>query len=78
VSSLLEPKSYYKKELVELYEQRWHVELDFRIIKTEIKMLRCQTVAMVDKEIAVNLLTYNLVCASLVHSAEVSKKNRVI
>ena len=76
----MEPNTYYKKELAELYEQRWHIELDFRTIKTDMKMemLRCQTAKMVDKEIAVNLLAYNLVCANIAHSADVSKKNRAI
>jgi hypothetical protein len=76
VTSLLESKIYSKKELAKLYEHRWKVELDLRSIKTDMKMemLHCQSARMVDKEIAVNLLAYNLVCANIVHSASVSKK----
>jgi len=76
VSSLLKNKTYPKKELAELYALRWDVELDFRTIKTNMRMemLRCQTAEMVDKEIAVNLLAYNLVCSNIAHSAYVHKK----
>lgn len=74
VTSLLKPKYYHKKELAKLYEQRWGVELDFRTIKTDMgmEMLRCKTAKMVDKEIAVNLLAYNLVCSNIARSAYAS------
>ena len=76
VTPLLEPKIYHKKELAKLYEQRWDIELDFRSIKTDMRMemLRCKTAKMVDKEIAVNLLAYNLVCANIARSAYASDK----
>jgi len=76
VTQLLEPKIYHKNELANLYEQRWDVELDFRTIKTDMRleMLRCKTAKMVDKEIAVNLLAYNLVCANIARSAYASDK----
>ncbi|BCG63057.1 MAG: hypothetical protein methR_P0746 [Methyloprofundus sp.] len=80
VISLLESKIYFKKELAKLYEQRWNIELDLRTIKTDMKMemLHCQSAKMIDKEIVVNLLAYNLVCANIVHSASISKKSLVI
>lgn len=76
VSSLLKIKTYPKKELAELYGLRWDVELDFRTIKTNMRMemLRCKTAEMVNKEIAVNLLAYNLVCSNIAHSAYVHDK----
>jgi len=76
VTSLIKPKIYPKKELASLYGQRWDVELDFRTIKTDMgmEMLRCKTAAMVNKEIAVNLLAYNLVCANIARSAYANHK----
>jgi hypothetical protein len=45
-----------------LYEKRWDGEVDIRSIKSTMKMgvLRCKTPAMVQKEIWVYLLAYNL------------------
>ncbi len=52
-----------KTQLGALYQRRWHVELDLRCIKTTLGMevLRCQTPAMVEKELWVHLLAYNLI-----------------
>ena len=63
VTSLVDAKSVSKKELVELYHSRWHVELDFRSIKDVMQMdeLRCKSAQMVRKEVAVHLLAYNLI-----------------
>jgi len=45
-----------------LYERRWEGEVDLRSIKSTMKMdiLRCKTPEMVEKEIGVFLLAYNL------------------
>src|SRR5438045_5913573 len=45
-----------------LYERRWNGEVDIRSIKSTMKMdvLRCKTPEMVQKEIWVYLLAYNL------------------
>jgi hypothetical protein len=45
-----------------LYERRWDGEVDIRAIKSTMKMgvLRCKTPAMVEKEVWVYLLAYNL------------------
>jgi hypothetical protein len=52
-----------KGELGALYEQRWHIELDIRNSKTTLGMevLRCRTPQMVEKELWVALLAYNLI-----------------
>ena len=44
-------------------KMRWNIEVDFRVIKATLEMdvLRCKTQPMVDKEIAVYFLAYNLV-----------------
>ena len=63
VTTLLDPKTAPAKALNKLYAMRWNIEVDFRTIKATLQMdiLRCKTQAMVEKEIAVYLLAYNLV-----------------
>jgi len=76
VTTLLNANTYPKKALAELYQQRWKIELDFRTIKTHMgmEMLRCQTAKMVEKEIAVNLLAYNLIRANMARGAYIKDK----
>ena len=73
VTTLMDAKKYPKKELAGLYTQRWIIELDFRSLKTHMKMdmLRCKSPDMVRKEIAVNLLAYNLIRSSIARAAKV-------
>jgi hypothetical protein len=63
VTSLCDPQAYAKEEILDLYHERWHAELDLRSLKTHMKMeiLRCKTPEMVRKEIWAHLLAYNLV-----------------
>jgi len=63
VSSLRDDQDVSKRELSDLYQQRWQVELDLRSIKSVMQMdiVRCLSPDMVMKEIAVHLLAYNLV-----------------
>ena len=63
VTSLLDPKTAPAEALNKLYAMRWNIEVDFRTIKATLQMdvLRCKTQAMVEKEIAVYMLAYNLV-----------------
>lgn len=63
VTTLLDPGYAPPRTLDALYRMRWNIEVDFRIIKITLQMdvLRCKSRAMVEKEIAVCLLAYNLV-----------------
>jgi hypothetical protein len=63
VTTLLCPRQTPKVALKTLYRERWHVELDLRHIKTTLgmEMLSCKTPTMVQKEIWVYLLAYNLI-----------------
>jgi len=63
VTTMLDPKKVGKQDLADLYGQRWNVELDFRNIKTTLGMevLRCLTPEMIEKELWINLLAYNLI-----------------
>ena len=71
VSSLCDARAVSKQDLLQLYRWRWQIELDFRSIKSVMQMdiLRCQTPAMVVKEIAAHLLAYNLVRAVMAQAA---------
>ncbi|HFD32982.1 MAG TPA: IS4 family transposase [Gammaproteobacteria bacterium] len=71
ISTLLDADTYSKKDLVNLYKERWKVELDFRTLKTDLKMdmLRCKSPSMVEKEIAVRFMAYNLIRGSMAESA---------
>ena len=71
VTTLADARATPKPELVALYRCRWQVELDLRAIKAVMQMgvLRCKTPAMVEKEIAVHLLAYNLVRAVMAQAA---------
>jgi len=62
ITTMLSAKKAPKKELKLLYKQRWHVEVDFRNIKTTLGMniLSCKTPDMCEKEIWVYLLANNL------------------
>lgn len=62
-TTLLDEAAYPKKDLADLYHERWHVELDLRSIKSFLgmEMLRCRTPAMARKELWMHLLAYNLV-----------------
>lgn len=63
VTTLRDAKAIPKAELGALYQRRWNIELDLRAIKTTLGMevLRCLTPAMVEKELWVHLLAYNLI-----------------
>jgi DDE family transposase len=63
VTTLTDAVAYPRADVADLYHKRWHVELDIRAIKQSLQLdhLRCQTPAMVEKELWVHLLGYNLI-----------------
>jgi hypothetical protein len=65
VTTLLDAQEFSARELGRLYYRRWAVELFFRDIKQTLGLdvLRCQTPAMVEKEIVMQALAYNLIRA---------------
>lgn len=72
ITTLLDAARYTNESLVALYQTRWHCELDLRSIKQVMGMdvLRCQTPDMVEKEIAVHVLVYNLIRALMQKAAQ--------
>ena len=71
VTTMLDGELYTKEELADLYLKRWHIELDLRSIKDVLQMevLRCQSPEMVEKEIWMHLLAYNLIRGGIAEAA---------
>jgi hypothetical protein len=63
VTTMLDARAVTAQSLGALYKMRWNIEVDFRTIKATLEMdvLRCKSQAMIEKEIAVYFLAYNLV-----------------
>jgi hypothetical protein len=72
ITTLIDAETYPRADIVALYRQRWHVELDIRAIKVNMGMedLRCRTPEMVEKEIWTCLLAYNLIRLKLLQAAK--------
>lgn len=71
VTTLLDPKTYSKTELISVYERRWELETNLNYIKTVMEMshLVSTTSDMVEKEISVHFLAYNLIRNLMVKAA---------
>jgi len=71
VSTLLDPIAYPAEQLRELYAKRWNVELHFHQIKVALAMdvLSCKSPDMIEKEILIRLISYNLVRAFMQRAA---------
>ena len=72
VTTMLDAAVYTKEEVADLFLQRWNLELDLRSIKSVMQMdiLRCKTSEMVEKEIWMHLLAYNLVRGVMARAGE--------
>lgn len=71
ITTLTDARTYSKVQIKHLYKSRWNIELDLRDIKQTLGMdrLSCQSPAMVEKEIWVYLLAYNLIRLMMAQSA---------
>lgn len=70
-TTLVDAQTYPPKALVQLYGQRWRVELCLRFIKTEMDLnfLDCQSTDMARKEWLAGLIAYNLIRSIMVAAA---------
>jgi len=63
------PKSaqYPVEELVNLYGLRWHIELNLRYLKAQMRLvqLECESADMAQKEWLAGLMAYNLIRAAM-------------
>jgi hypothetical protein len=71
VTSLLDRKKFPDRAIAELYGQRWQVELHFRQIKTSLSLdvLRGLSPEVIERELWMHAIAYNLVRALLLESA---------
>jgi len=71
VTTLLDRRKYPARQVTELARIRWDAETDLRHLKTTLKLdvLKCKSVTSVLKELAVVILTYNLVRAIMLRAA---------
>jgi hypothetical protein len=77
VTTLLDASIYSAADLMDLFSQRWHCELDIHCIKEALGMkhLNCKTPEAVRKELWTYLLAYNLI---RVRMAQAAAKNDVL
>ena len=65
LTSLVDPKEHPANEIVDLYHERWEIELGYDEIKTHLLdseiTLRSRTVDRVEQELWGVLITYNLI-----------------
>jgi hypothetical protein len=80
VTTMVDAEAYPAEVLRKLYAQRWNVELHFHQLKVALGMdvLSCKSPDMVEKEILVRLIAYNLVRvfmqrAAHLHQADLSR-----
>jgi hypothetical protein len=70
-TTLTDPVRYPVEKLAELYFRRWSIELFYRDIKTTLHMevMRTKTPAMVEKELLMHAIAYNMIRALILESA---------
>ena len=71
ITTFLSAKEVTRKQLKEFYKCRWHIELDIRNIKTTMGMneFSCKSPDMIEKEMWVYFLAYNLIRLLMVQAA---------
>ena len=71
VTTLLDTEAYPDEAIIALYRRRWAIELFFRDIKTSLGLdiLRCQSPELIEKEIYLQAIAYNLVRALMLDAA---------
>jgi hypothetical protein len=75
ITSLTDREKYPAEEIVALQARRWDVELDFRSIKTVMGMehLSCKSPAMLEREMLMHMIAYNLIRATMLEAAQDSE-----
>lgn len=75
VTTLLDQTEFSAQDIADVYGLRWDVEIDICSYKSTMGMsdLRCRTPENLEREIAVSVLAYNLVCFLMADTAAVLK-----
>ena len=71
-TTLLDAKAHSAHMLAALYRVRWNIELRYREIKTTMgaDVLRCKTPKMIEKELCMNAIAYNLMRCVMQEAAQ--------
>ena len=71
-TTLLDAKQYPAHALAELYRARWNIELRYREIKITMgaDVLRCKSPAMIQKELCLHAIAYNLLRCVMQQAAQ--------
>jgi len=71
ITTLLDEQAWPDSAIAQLYGHRWNIETCFDHLKTTmgLSVLKCQTVAGIQRELLVHLLVYNLIRLAMLHSA---------
>lgn len=71
IVTLLDPKEYPAQELIDLYSDRWQIEVYFRDLKRTLKMsmISAKTIQGVQKEVLAFILLYNLIRKVMLEAA---------
>jgi putative transposase len=74
-TTLIDADCYPKDEITDLYHERWHVEPDILALKKSLGMdhLRCKSSFMIEKELWVHFLGYNLVRKASCQAAQLGE-----
>jgi hypothetical protein len=72
ITTLLDPVKYPAREIAQLYQKRWQIEVCFRDLKQTLglRQLSAQSVAGVRKELACLVLLYNLTRQIMLKAAQ--------
>ena len=75
ITTLLDAAAYPADELRDLYGRRWQVEMHFQQIKTHLAMdvLRCKSPALIEREVLMHQIAYNLVRSLMQRSAHLHR-----
>lgn len=75
-TTLTNHRQFPATAFAELYRRRWCVELYFKDIKISLGMdiLRCMTPEMVEKEVVMHIIAYNLIRATMIEAAQATQK----
>jgi hypothetical protein len=73
VTTLTDAKEYPAEEIRKLYGERWQIELHFHQVKVlqQMDVLRCKTPEMIEKELQIHLVAYNLIRCFMQRAAHV-------
>jgi hypothetical protein len=75
-TTLVDHRQFPPSAFAELYLRRWKIEIYFRDIKISLGMdvLRCLTPEMVEKELAMHVIAYNLIRATMLQAAYAAQR----